>query len=171
MCNPLWKCYVLSQPSPQQFQYPTKYTNFKYHQISFERHSTGGIPNPIVIVQLENCRSEMLLWTKKTNTEDKYKYKILCRALCWVSQIQLSLSNCHIADQKGCYGPRRSKTGNYVKYADWKQKFVEAQAGALYVIIVRNPPAPPFCFLATLVAPHSTPVSWRVGRWVVLRHS
>ena len=31
-----------------RFQYPAKYTNFKYHQISFER-CTGGIPNPIVI--------------------------------------------------------------------------------------------------------------------------
>ena len=38
-----------------RFQYPAKYTNFKYHQISFER-CTGGIPNPL--------RTSHLLWTR-----------------------------------------------------------------------------------------------------------
>ena len=54
MCNPLWKCYVLSQPCLQQFQYPTKYPPTS-NIIKYHLSGTARVVSPIQL-SLSNWR-------------------------------------------------------------------------------------------------------------------
>ena len=94
-----------------------------------------------------NCHcpiGELLIRNVVMDHEDKYKYNTNTRV---VSPIQRSLlSNCH-RQSTSCYGHQTNTN-------------TKGFAGHV-----------PFWFWATLVAPHSAPVSWRVGRCVVLQQS